>query len=369
MSIVNLMSSQKPLARHVFHPATSGPDRVAAWQEATGEPVFSWGRGSGQVDGYWFASVKRAFQQWIDGTREAELTVYHDGMGADALGPLDSCERKVLFMHHWFPRWEKNFEWMIRCTGRVMVDGEPMLDALNERYSWIPEKYRQVVPNPGIADTLVRSSEGIGKKRRTGIWLQGFAWKRYGNRLRSIIDKWPSDAGELEVIANGRTIPGWARKDHVKWSMDLPLEFALLRLHTWDSALMINDYSLDAPWLIRALELGCFPIVPDGESIARRGAWSNEAAPRTYEWGNVQSASDLLYSWRECGETPRSAFTRWAAAVTEGKSDAKEFESRWQQAKEEVLRHRSPKLRERKAISGQHPVALYERVQRLRAGY
>jgi hypothetical protein len=363
------MSSRKPLARHVFHPVTSGADRVAAWQEATGEPVFSWGRGSGQVDGYWFGSVKRAFRQWIEGTGDAELTIYHDGMGADALGPLDPSEGKVLFMHNWFPRWEKNFEWMIRCTGRVMVGGEPMLDALNERFAWIPEKYRQVVPGPGIADTLVRSSEGSGKKRRTGIWLQGLAWKRYGNRLRSIIDKWVEDAGELEVIASGKTIPGWARKDHVKWSMDLPLEFALLRLHTWDSTLLINDYNLDAPWLMRALELGCFPIVPDGESVARQGAWSDEAAPQSYDWGNAQSAMNLLSSWRACGDAPRAAFAQWAGAVTEGKSDVKAFASCWQHSKEAVLRHRSPNLRERKAISGQHPVALYERVQRLRAGY
>lgn len=363
------MSATTPVARHVFHPATSGTDRVMAWQEATGEPVFSWGRRSGQVDSYFFGPVKRKFRDWIESTKHAELTIYHDGMGADVLGPLDTCERKVFYLHSWFPRWEKNFEWLIRCTGRLMVTGDHRLDALVSRFAWIPGKYRLTAPEAGISDTLTGSGKGSGHKRRTGIWIHGKSWKSHGNRLRSIFDKWSPETGEIEVIAQGRAVPDWAGKDHIKWIKNLPLEFALMRLHTWDSTLLLNDFNLDAPWLFRALELGCFPLVPDGESIAHGGLWKEDFAPKPYDWGNFGSAIEILEKWRNCDDQDRSSYQEWVDQMRDFRGDREAFAMQWKGAKEMVVNHRSPNLRKRRPVADLFPVGLYENIQRMRASY
>ena len=358
------MAPTKPKARHVFHSSTSGPDRVQAWQESTGEPVFSWGRDSSHSDGAWFRSVKRDFSLWLEGTSEADLTVYHDGMGADAIGPLDPCPQKVLFLHNFLPRWERNFEWMLRCTGKLMVGSEALAGQIRDSFAWIPGKYIHTSLVPVLRDSL-SGPEGTGSKNRTGIWLHGRPWKRFGNRLRSIVDRWPVESGELEIITSGKKIPGWAAKPHIRWSGNLPLEFALLRLHTWDSTLLLNDYSLDSPWLLRALELGCFPLVPEGASPARSGPWKEDSAPQPYAWGDVLSAARLLNDWRGQRDRLQPQFQQWAHGCSQPEA---QFLSTWERVKEEVVAQRAPSLRERSPIGGAYPVRLYERVQRLRAG-
>ncbi len=353
-----------PIARHVYHVPTSGSDRLHALMERTGEPFFVWGRSSGQVEGYWFASVKRAFRKWLQATASAEVTVYHDGVGSDALGPMDPCPRKLLFMHHWFPRWERSFEWMLRCTGEVAVSDRALADLLHQRFSWIPRKY--VHDAAPVALEPARIGEGAtGPGQRTGIWLHGRLWKSHGNRLRSIIDRWQAFAGELEIICSGRNAPRWGRDESIKWSLDLPLEFALHRLHTWDSTLLLNDYSLDAPWLLRALELGIFPLIPEGKGLTRQGPWKAASAPRGYPWGEVPAAMELLQEWRSQRDDLERDFRQWVLAV---RAPAEQFDTRWKEVHSRMLEHRPPRLRSRKAISSAFPVGLYERVLRLRVG-
>jgi hypothetical protein len=359
------MASRTNSARHVFHPETTGSDRVDAWQVATGEPAFIWGRHSGQADGAWFGSVKRDFENWLNATTGHGLTIYHDGAGVDALGPMDPNADKVLFLHQFNPRWERNFEWMIRCAGRVLTGSEDTLRVIKDRFAWIPAKHTGWVESPHLKDGLAEGG-GTGAKQRTGIWLHGKPWKRHGNRLRSIIDRWSPDIGELEIIATGGPAPGWARKEWIKWSNNLPLEFALLRLHTWDSTLLLNDYALDAPWLIKAISLGCFPIVPDGNSPSRTRYWGGESAPRSFEWGDSDSAKLLLSQWRENREALRVEFDGWAQSLVTGTGE--DFSVKWRTVKEALLANSAPRLRSRKSVRSLYPVQLYERVQRIRSG-
>jgi hypothetical protein len=274
------MASTETQARHVFHAPSTGLDRIHAWREATGEPAFIWGRHSGMHEARFFGSIRKAFSDWVTGTGgTAVITIYHDGIGADALGPLDPAAHKVFACHHWYPRWQNHFEWQLRCTGKVLV-GDPELGrAIRERFAWIPERFIQAIPQPfltGPAEASQRSSE---TPRRTGIWLHGKRWRRYGNRLRSIVDRWLPEVGELEIITEGGGPPGWARRGNIIWNTGMPLEFALYRLYTWDSIFLLNDYALDAPWLLRALTLDCFPLVPDGDSPAIGGAWQRIRLP------------------------------------------------------------------------------------------
>lgn len=358
------MVNDKPIARHVFHPATSGTDRLHAWQQATDEPFFVWGNGSGGADHFFFGPVKRAFREWLGKTRGARLTVYHDGVGADALGPLDTCENKVLLTHTWFPRWEKNFEWMLRCTGKVIVPGHGLAGVVREKFPWIPARYIHPITSPCLRGDPPEG--GSGAARRTGIWLHGSKWKRCGNRLRSIVDRWNEDAGELEIITSGKA-PAWSQKPFVIWSTELPFHFALMRLYTWDSCLLLNDFSLDQPWLVRALELGCFPIVPEGSNLVLNAGWREESAPQPYEWGDIEAARELLNQWRQSRDELEIRFNEWAEKLV-ARHDPARFPGEWEAVKDQVLQSRPPRLRARRPAGSTVPVAWYERVQRLRAG-
>ena len=358
------MESKDPVARHVFHPATSGTDRLHAWQEATGEPFFVWGTGATGANGLFFRQIKREFRNWLQKTRDAALTVDHDCMAADALWPLDRFDNKVLLQHGWFQRWEKNFEWMLRCTGKVLV-GDPLLKCgVRDKFPWIPEKYIQSVMDPCFPSAMPEG--GTGAKNRTGIWLHGLKWRRFGNRLRSIVDHWNEQAGELEILATGKA-PSWAQKPFVHWSADMPVHFALMRIYTWDSCLLLNDYSLDQPWLMRALQLGCFPVVPEGSAHGLNPAWGEDSAPKPYEWGDIKGAMDLIQQWRKKRDSLHQPFQAWTESVV-NRHDPARFAPEWKLAKEQLLQSRPPKLRPRRATGGFIPVAWYERVQRLRAG-
>ena len=355
-------------ARHVFHPATSGWDRVHAWQEATAEPVFVWGRNSGASDGLFFQSVKRDYRKWLEATSSAPITVYHDGVGVDALGPLDPNAHKVLYQHCWFPRWERNFEWTIRCTGKVLVGHESFIGNIRQKYGWIPERFIQSSKEPDLKMTGT-GNEGTGAKARTGIWLHGRPWRRSGNRLRAIVDRWPAEAGQLEIVVSGAGRPGWSKKDHVVWSANRPMEFALHRLHTWDSTLLLNDYALDSPWLKIAMGMDCFPMIPDGEAPTRTPEWLADSAPQTYPWGDTPAAVKLLKGWRTEREDLLGNFREWVQGLDGISRGDADFTSSWAQAKSNILDQRSPQLRSRRALGGWQPVAWYERIQRLRAGY
>jgi hypothetical protein len=318
-------------------------------------------------EGRFFKSVKRDFRLWLEATKGAALTVYHDGAGVDAFGAMDNGPYKVLFLHHWYPRWERNFDWTIRCTGKVLVGHPDQVAKVRQRFAWIPERFINTVPQPGLA-LAKPGEEGGGAKLRTGIWLHGRPWRRSGNRLRSIIDHWPADAGQLEIICSGKGCPSWARKDHVTWSPDLPLEFALFRLHTWDSTLLLNDYSLDAPWLMAALALDCFPLVPEGEGASRHSGWELDSAPRPYPWGDVPAAIKLLHGWRKEKDDLMDDFRSWARGIHGHQQVDAGFSSAWRGVKAAIVEQRSANLRQRKPVPGWQPVGWYERIQRLRAG-
>lgn len=357
-------------ARHIFHAPRSGWDRIHAWQEATGEPVFVWGSRSGAEDSRFFGPVKKAFSQWIEATGgDACMTIYHDGFGSDAFGPLDPAAHKLLFLHHWYPRWERHFEWHLRCTGKVLVGDPAMAGVLREKFAWIPERFIGVVSQPRLShgEALVARPEGA--KRRTGIWLHGKNWRPYGNRLRAIADRWPADSGEVEIITEGGKPPRWARRPSVTWNAGMPFEFALQRIFTWDSTLLLNDFSLDAPWLLRALALRVFPLVPDGGSPARSGPWLDESAPQPYAWGDTASALQLLKGWRSERDALLPEYGKWADSVLSGHAQSADFKDPWNAGKAHFLDQRVPKLRRRAPIASLYPVSWYERIQRLRAGF
>ena len=361
------MASKEVQARHVFHAPTAGWDRIHAWQEATGEPAFVWGRDGGHSQGRFFRTVKGDFRLWLEATKALPITVYHDGAGVDAMGALDANAHKLLFMHHWTPRWERQFDWNIRFTGRLLVSHDAQIQAVRQRFGWIPERFILPVPQPMLQKEEAKS-EGSGPGQRTGIWLHGLPWRRFGNRLRSIIDRWPAEAGQLEIIASGKGRPAWSKKDHVVWSGELPFQFALFRLHTWDSTLLLQDYTLDSPWLLEALERGCFPLVPDGDGLARMGGWSDDSAPRPYPWGDVPAAIELLQQWRRDKETLLPDFLKWRDSLLARHRSGGSFISTWNGTKATILEQRAPKLRRAKAIANWQPIGWYERIQRLRAG-
>lgn len=355
-------------ARHVFHSATSGWDRIHAWSEATAEPVFVWGSGSDRADGQFFGSVKKEFKDFLTASADCGLTIYHDGAGADVLGPLDESPHKILFVHTWFPRWKKNFDWTVRCTGKVIVGHSNLIQELRTHFGWIPERYILAMPQPELSSTVSTQEERADPKKRTGIWLHGRKWQRYGNRLRSIIDRWPESAGQLEIIANGKGCPSWAKREHVIWSMELPVDFALFRLYTWDSTLLLNDYSLDSPWLQHALQLDCFPLIPEGEGIARTPAWHADSAPQGYPWGEIDKAISLIQQWRQNKASLLPSFREWRSSLQESALEKDAFSEEWAAIKDEFCSQKASKLSKRKAAPFWYPVRWYERVARLRAG-
>ncbi len=355
-------------ARHVFHPETSGWDRIHAWSEATNEPVFVWGSGSDRSDGKLFGSIKKDYLNFLAATSACSLTIYHDGAGADVIGPLDQNPHKILFLHNWFPRWKKNFDWTIRCTGKVIVGHPELIQELRTHFAWIPERYILVMPQPELSSTVTSHQERADPKMCTGIWLHGKKWQRYGNRLRSVIDRWPEDAGQLEVIANGKGCPSWAKRENVIWSMELPVDFAMFRLYTWDSTLLLNDYSMDSPWFRRALELDCFPLIPEGEGVARTPSWQADSAPQVYPWGEIDKAVGLVGEWRLNKESLLPAFREWRASLAEDTLTGDAFNDEWNQVKTEFSEQKVARLRPRKPAPFWYPVRWYERVARLRCG-
>jgi hypothetical protein len=363
------MASTETQARHVFHAPSTGLDRIHAWQEATGEPAFIWGRHSGMHEARLFGSIRKAFSDWVTGTGDsAVMTIYHDGIGADALGPLDPAAHKVFACHHWYPRWQNHFEWQLRCTGKVLVGDPEMGRAIRERFGWIPERFIQAIPQHLLTGPVEAKERPSEIPRRTGIWLHGKRWRRYGNRLRSIVDRWQLEVGELEIITEGGGPPGWAKRENIIWNTGMPLEFALYRLYTWDSILLLNDYALDAPWLLRALALDCFPLVPDGDSPAKGAAWHADSAPSPYAWGNASNAIDLLGQWRDQKADLLEDFHEWRDGVLAGHATGAAFRKNWSACKAALLEQRPPKLRDRKPLAGWMPVGWYERVIRLRTG-
>jgi len=352
-----------------MHAPSAGWDRVLAWQEATGDPVFIWGKGSAMNEGVFFGKIRAAFTDWIGKTGGGEaVSVYHDGMGAEALGALDPSPCKVYGHHQWFPNWERHFEWQLRATGLVVPESPYAKACLREHFEWIPERFLVPVPPPRMPIPEKMEPPGAEKRARTGIWLQGKSWRRYGNRLRSFADRWSESSGQLEIICEGGRKPAWANRDEIVWSAGLPFELARYRMYTWDSVLLLDDYSLASPWFLQALSLDCFPLVPDGQSPAVKGAWDGEAAPRPYPWGDPKAAISLLEEWRRKRDVLFSNYTSWREELLTGYPLASAFRPLWEEALQSLTALRPPRLRKRKPLSRWFPLAWYERLQRMRTG-
>lgn len=352
-------------ARHVMHGPTAGEDRIRAWEAATGEPVFVWG--SGWSAGRTTGAVRRSFRGWLKETGEAGLTVYHDGPGADFLGTWDSCERKVLFLHSWPPRWERAFDYYIRCSGKVITGSEAGRGLVRGQFGWIPERYLAVVPEPSG-----NAMGSCGKRehgRRCGIWLRGRNWRPLGNRLRALVDRWEEADGDLEILVGSGSVPRWARKAGVRWCAGESLASALERVDQWDSVLLLQDFDLEAPWILRALAGGSFAVVPDGEGREAFGNWQAEAAPRPYAWGDAAAALERLREWRSADEAERAIYRHWAAETVAGREPNKWRAQSWQPVVRTFTEQRAPRLRRRRGGARWVPVFWVERLQRLRSGW
>lgn len=320
-------------------------------------------------EGICFGRLRRSFRRWIGKTGDAApVTVYHDGMGAEALGALDTSPNKVYAFHQWFPNWERHFEWQLRATGLVVSENVQAQATLRERFAWIPERFIVPLSPPRLPLPEKMAPHGEKERHRTGIWLQGKPWRRHGNRLRSLADRWGDASGQLEIVCEGARKPAWAEHEKVVWSAGLPFELALYRLFTWDSVLLLDDYSLASPWFLQALALDCFPLVPDGESPARAGIWKDEAAPRPYAWGDPKSAIALLEEWRARRKDLFPAFRAWRDQLLEAYPLTSEFTLAWAETLRSLKELRPPRLRQRKPLAGWFPLAWYERVLRMRTG-
>jgi len=361
------MSTEELPARHVFHLPGCGQDLVEAWRAATGEPVFVWGRAPGAASAATFGPVRRAFAAWLRETAAAGLTVYHDGAGADALGPLDPDALKVLFLHRWNPRWERCVDWFVRCTGKLLTGHPEGAAVLHERFPWIPERFIGVVPEPPLEGTAGPVGPGQAPAR-TGAWLHGRNWRRHGNRLRSVADRWRPQWGELELVVDGSGHPAWARREGIAWSRGLSPGEALERIPAWDSVLLLDDFFPDAPWLARALACGCFPLVPQGDNPARPAVWTDAGAPAAYPWGDAGAALDLLQQWRAADAATRARFAAWRRPFAETDARLGEFRSAWAAAKARFAEQHPVRLRRRRPAPAWYPLFWYDRVLRLRQG-
>ena len=353
-----------PQARHVLHLPSSGEDRARAYAAVTGEPVFRWGGPVGPSP--FVGGVQRAFRQWLRVHDEAVVTIYHDGVGADALGPLDPCQRKVLFQHRWPPAWERAFNFFIRGTGKVLVEDENAQARIRNVFAWIPDRYFHEVP-PVRLPALVEPTVPGENEFVTGIWLQDQRWRLFGNRLRSLADRWPPELGVLELIVSTGAEPRWARKNGVRWISGLGFEAARRRASRWRAVLLFQDEDLLAPWLLEIVRGGAFPLLPDSERGIVPPSWNDEDAPEPYPWGDMPIALERLRQWREAEDWQRSAFRAWADRLP-GLEPKAWLENHWWPALARFADQRAPRLRKRRPCCFLYPLRWYERMLRLRAG-
>jgi hypothetical protein len=349
-------------ARHVIHVPTSGEDRARAYAAICREPVFRWGGSIGPSP--LLGGVKAAFRSWLQESGDAVLTVYHDGVGADVLAPLDPCERKILFQHCWPPGWQRSFDLFIRGTGKVLVEDPIAYERIRAVFGWIPERYLKELAPIRLPPT--ETSGGEDQDRVTGIWLQDRSWRRFGNRLRSIADRWTQDLGRLEFIVASGGPPSWARKQGLRWHSDLEFEKARRRATRWQSVFLLNDEDLLAPWLLDAIAAGAFPLVPDSGRAITPSLWMEDAAPNPYPWGDIPAALERLQQWQNTGPTERASFHAWTAKFPPSCSEGWLHEG-WLPALELFAGQRPPRLRNRRPWCSLYPLRWYERLLRLRS--
>lgn len=349
-----------------MHGPTVGEDRVRAWSAATGERVFVWGSGWG--NGRTVGAVRRAFGKWQREEEAGGMTIYHDGVGADFLGALDTSRQKIYAVHSRPPRWERAFDFFIRCTGKVMTGSDAGKALLRERFGWIPERYIAVVAPPVWSGREQKRTDEEGTEgKRCGIWLRGGNWRVLGNRLRALVDRWGETDGELEIMVGGGKQPKWAKRPGVRWRSGLEVEAAMERLGRWEGVLLWQDFDLEAPWLLAALARGAYVMVPEGEGRAAVSGWEAESAPRPYAWGDAGGALERWREWQTAEAAVKMAYREWGKRQVE-RSEGDWVGREWSPSVERLMAQRVPRLSRRRGGAGWVPVWWYERVLRLRSG-
>jgi hypothetical protein len=96
------------------------------------------------------------------------------------------------------------FDWNLRCTGKVLVGHPVLVGQLRENFNWIPERFIQAIGEPGLKPALGRGGGTGPRAPRTGVWLHGRNWRRLGNRLRSLADRWPGKKARPAGVYRGR---------------------------------------------------------------------------------------------------------------------------------------------------------------------
>jgi hypothetical protein len=354
------MSDTKIQARHVFE-GSQGTNTAPYWEQVTGEPCFVWGAAERKIIP--LRSVQLAFREWIaENGGQRALTFYHNGAGADFLGPWDQGMGKVLLMDYWPVRWERYLDWQLRYTGRLVVPEPYLKEAVNEKFPWIPERFIQCYPSLPVA-----SGGKSVIEERTAIWLNGNAWKASESRLRAFIDLCGKNGMQTLVLAENVNRPKWAQSPMVEW-FNGSQQAALDRANCCDTIFLLNDFALNALWLRQLLAAGVFPLVPAGDAPGRRGPWSETAAPRPYAWGDAVDAVRRLKEWRQATEADKTAYAQWVSRAI-GPCLAEDFKNRWEAFKAGLLNQRVPRLREFKARLSWTPLFWYQRVDRLRRGH
>lgn len=354
------MSNKKLQARHVFQGGVDD-DSVEMWRNATGEPCFVWGVGGGLKT---LMAVQSAFGDWLKNPNtSADLTLYHNGAGADFLSAWDPAPHKILMLDRWPSRWERYLDWHLRYTGRVAVSNESLLEVVKSRFQWIPDRYLHVFPTPSVSTVTVPV---VDRVERTVIRLSEEGWRRYKGRLKALSTGWNESGYSLLILLPSGAKMNWTNGT-VEARSGVALSDAWRTALCCDSVLVLNDFELDTLWVKSLLKSGLFPLFPEGESPARTGGWLEAGAPEGYSWGDSLSALERLKAWRERAASETRTYATWVESTFSDLTD-NEFQSAWQGFKDRLSEQRAPKLREWKAKRLWTPLPLYKRIDRLRRG-
>lgn len=289
----------KVQTRHFFHPVLSG--------KQLGRFVERW-PGAHAIDlaeAHSFKSVRRWRRQvsshleedlalrsrssgGIREYREDVISVYHDGWGIDLLADLDAAAHKVLYLHGFYPYWERHLAFAIRFASGLAVPYEALKEWILKTFPWIPERFVLVWPLP-VKDppaSPLPSSTPVA-----GIWLRsGF---RDWNRLRSAVDRLRGEFSHISIqcVFEGRKIPRTLASCRVD-----PEESK-----NWNILFQLQDWIPVAIERLYLAEQGTLCLLPDGDIFEALG----ETSLPHYSYGNWADLGVALERLLQEGPDPR----------------------------------------------------------------